>query len=320
MDTSNATPNVDAIAGYAGKNMGKIIGQILNGLDLAEDVTVVRGVKADRQLTKLTVKNGFRPFDSNVEDGNKDDLAYSGRTLSPKRGMRVLHIDTEKYRDTYMSEMLDPANPHKIPFAEFVWKKVVEKVQSELNDTTAYFGVHNATGDSAIDVADGYGTLLAADILAGKVVPVQTGALTESNAVAAFTKVYKSLPAPLKGKPKAKGGKLTGAKTRAYCSFDAYEKYIEDHTERFGKFTGSEDAVYLKGSAKSCQLWPVSWMGDSQRIIITPKSNMLFGTNRLSDLSKISTKKNLWTVIAGISALLCFQYADEEAIAVNDQA
>lgn len=262
------------------------------------------------KLTKLKVLAGAKPF-TDVFEAAGDALEYSGRDLVVRMGKRELLISPTKYRQSWMSEVMKPGvNPEDIPFAEYVWNQVMLELAAEINDSTAYNGVYNAAGATAADIATGFAKLIADEITATNLVPVVTGAITNTNAVSKFEQMWKSLPVTYR-----KAG------ANLYCSFNSYDKYQEDYREKYGKYMEVPDGGYgyIDGSSRKGVLKPVTWMNTSSRLITTPKENLLLGCDLLSDLNKINTVPALWTMQVGIAFGIGFQIRDLEAIKVNDQ-
>ena len=107
-----------------------------------------------------------------------------------------------------------------------------------------------------------------------------------------------------------------------YCSTDLWRKYQKDYRERYGKYTGPDDQglFYLDSALDKVQIKPCSWMKKSQRIIATPKENLLAGVDGMGDMDKMSVffKHEVfeWRWIFALG----FSIRDFEAIKVNDQA
>ena len=354
------TPNVTAIQNYAGKYERKLISTLVSGLDFMADTTGRFNLKEPLNLTKLLVADGARPYSSSV-DVSPDDLKYTGRTLSVKLGKRDIEIEPAKYIDTWQSEVLSGAiDDKKIPMEKFVWQKVIESIQAELNDKTAYFGFDSsnataysgaatyAAGDyitytvgtttdyykclsttvagedpvgtpakwqkvNAEAIAEGWGTIIADLLTAGTITAISTGTIDNAAVYAyeQFKKMWRSLPVPYR----KKGAVI-------YCSYNNWDYLFDDFENKIGKYTDTDQDgnFYLKGTGRRCRLIPATWMGTSGRLICTPKENMLFGTNVLSDLNKINTVEQLHTLQATVKFFLGFEIRDPEAIRVNDVA
>jgi len=305
-------PNISALAAYPGKFEQKLFSTLYNGLDVANDCTLVTGVKNDLNLTKLTVGNGIKPYTPTFAVSD-DDLAYSGRALSVKLAKRELLIEPLKYRSTWMSEVMRPGvNPDDIPFAPYVWEQVMMKIAQEVNDSVAYSGTYNGAGTAAADVATGFGTLIAAEITATNLTPVVTGAITNVNAVSKFEIMMKAQSSAYRKKG-----------FRIYCSYDTFDKYNEDYREKYKKYVQMNENGYysIDNTANKVEIVPATWMNSSQRLIATPKENLLVGTDEVADwTNRITTAPDIWTLKAGIAFAIGFQIRDLAAIKVNDQA
>lgn len=172
------------------------------------------------------------------------------------------------------------------------------------------------TNVNNLSVCDGPGTLIAQMITAGDIVPVATGAITNTNAVEKMRLVWKSAPVAVRKR-----------KLVMYVGPDVFEKYKEDYDTRYGKGNGINsdiedmDVIYLKGTGKKCEIRMATWMNTSQRIILTFLDNFLMGTNQLSDMNTIGkTVETLHGFKAICKFLLGFEFADPEVLFVNDQA
>lgn len=301
---------LDALAVYAGTHQKGLIATAVNGMDIANDVTVLPGIKKATQFTKLTVGSLLKPF-SSTHQPTADALQYSGRVLEVQVGKADLLINPEDYRQQYLAELMKPGvQTDSLPEEQFTWDQVMKAFAAELNNITAYNGKHNAAGTGAADVADGFGTILAAEILAGSVTPIATGALA-TDTVSKVEAVYKSLPVP-----------YLSMNTVAYMSYSSYFAYCEDYATKYGNqpIYNQFGQTFIRHSGGKCLIKPVSWMGNSGRVIITPKENMIMGTDLLGDANKINTVKDVWCLKAGIAMAIGFQFRDLAALRVNDVA
>lgn len=136
-----ALTDIQAISGYSGKYYQKIIRKIMATLDIATDVTLLRGVTAPQNLWGFDASEGLRPLDYNVEDTNKNNGAFSLRQIVPEIAMRIIKIIPEEFRDTFFSETLSE-NAKDLPggFAEYFWDQIIKTIAAEINNN-AYFGI-----------------------------------------------------------------------------------------------------------------------------------------------------------------------------------
>jgi hypothetical protein len=307
-----STPDLTALSAYAGKYEKGLFSILRNGMDILQDVTVMPGIKNTLKLTKLTVKDGVRTYREDF-DAAADDLAYSGRDLSVELLKRDIRINPLRYRNSWMSEVMRlGVNPDDLPFAQYVAEQVAIKIASEVNDN-CYLAATGA-GTTVASSFNGLGTLIASAITATSLTPVATGAITNTNAVEKHEQMMKSMPVAYRR-----------AGFNIYESFSNFDKYREDYREKYGKYfepvrDGGEDAYYIEGTNRRVKIIPCTWMGNSNRLIATPKENLLAGVDGLGDMDKIHTDVELeilrWRFLFAIG----FQIRDLAAIRVNDQA
>lgn len=352
------SPDISALSAYAGTNEKKLFSTLVNAMDFANDITVYKNVKTKVRMTKLRAGNGARPYSDTFEPtGN--DLVYTNRYLEVQAGKRDLQVFPSKYRETFMSEMLTPGNDVKeIPFAQYVMEQIMKENAAEINDEMVYFGfdkttavvfdagatytantdyvtfsngtttdyylcVSNTTAGqtplthaakwqnvNARAIAVGFKKRIADAVTASEVSVETTGSIGASTALAQFRAVYRKLSAPYR-----KAG------VNIYCSLDNADLLQDDIEDKIGKYTEKESGLlYLPGTNQKCKIIPATWMGTSGRLIATPKENLLFGTDLLSDLNKIRTDEHLRHLDLGMDFLAGTQIRDFGAMVVNDQA
>jgi hypothetical protein len=310
-----ATPDTTALAAYAGRYERALFATLRQKLSIFNDITVYPGIKSTVRLTKLTVNDGIRGYREEF-DSKDDDLSYSGRDISVELLKRDIKINPLKYRTTWMSEAMKPGvNPDDIPFAPFVNEAIMKQIAQEINKGS-YLA---AKGDMSTLAKsfDGLGTIVAKAINAETaeagtgLVPVATGAITNTNAVSKFEQMTRAM-AP----------EFQEEGFEHYVSKDLSDKYNDDYRERYKKYvTMNDDGTYfIDNTAKRIKIVPCTWMGSSQRIITTPKLNLLAGVDALGDTDKIHTDLELEIIKYRILFALGFQIRDLDAIKVNDQA
>lgn len=303
-------PDIAKLAAYAGVYEKQLFSTLFNALDVADDVTVIPDVKHKFQLTKLKVKKGIRPYSSIFEP--VDDQEYTGREADAELFKKDIQVAPLKYKPTWMGEMTKPGtDPQDMPFAKYVWNEEMKSVANEINDDTAYLGVRNPAGKTGADITDGYGTIIAKEIAAGKLAPVVLGDFAEADAVEKFETLMKSMQAAYR-----KAGFFI------YCSFDQSDKYNNNYRSLYKKYTeqNADGAFIIDNTQRRVIIKPVTWMGNSKRLIAAPKENMLMLTDRLSDLNTIHAVPMVHTVDAGIIGKIGFQVRDLDAMRVSDIA
>jgi hypothetical protein len=310
-----ATPDTSALAAYAGKFENALFSTLRARLTILNDLTVLPGIKNILNLTKLTVADGVRGYREDF-DSSDSDLKYSGRALATTLLKRDIKINPLKYRSTWMSQVMKPGvNPNDFPFYVFVNNSIMEQIASEIQ-RGAYLAVKGDESTLAKSF-DGLGTIIAAEIAkevanAGTgIVPIATGALSETNAVAKFEQMVASMPSD-----------FVDAGFPIFASIESARKYNTDYRERYGKFQEKDEKgnLIIDNTAGKVLIKPVSWMGTSGRLIASPTENLLAGVDALGDMDKIHTDLELEIIKYRVLFALGFQVRDKDAMRVNDQA
>lgn len=138
------TPDLSALAAYAGTHEKKLFSTLFNKFDAITDLTFYQGIKVATQMTKLRAGKGARPGSSTFQSSGKD-LVYTGTVLEPKWGKRDISVVPSEYFNTWMAELRSTGvNPKELPFAKYVWDQVAIELAAELNDRTVFFGFDKA--------------------------------------------------------------------------------------------------------------------------------------------------------------------------------
>jgi hypothetical protein len=366
--------DVSAITAYADEHKRPLIATLVNGLDIAKDILVIPNVKNKIALTKLTVGNGFRPY-SNITEFKDGQLAYSDRYLETKTGKRELLIDVRDFKTKHLAWRTSPGNRasktfQDMEFAPFVWMKVIEGLQREVNDETAYFGFDSSAtatyseaatyaanayvkytvngvleyfqnisgstttaGQDPIDtpakwmnvtaraVAPGLKTYIDA-LIAGGFAVTTTGVISSGpTALAAFKELYRDMLAPYKQQGVIIHASYTDTEFLLDGMDDLYKYTTPDVSAAIALGLIPIPGTNGKGWAK-----PATWLGTSRRLIAEPMqpgtamgTDLVMGTDLLSDANDIKHKENLWTTESGILLDIGFNIQDPAALRLGDQ-
>ncbi|MCZ8021208.1 MAG: hypothetical protein O9302_00315 [Cyclobacteriaceae bacterium] len=141
--------DVAAITAYADEHKRTIISTMVNGMDIAKDITVIPNVKNKIQLTKLRVGDGARPYVT-AHEPKAGSLIFSDRELATSTGKRDLLIDHRDFKNKHLAWRTRPGNSanknfNDMEFAPYTWDQILKGLQRELNDETAYFGFDKST-------------------------------------------------------------------------------------------------------------------------------------------------------------------------------
>lgn len=353
-----AVTDVEAIAKWAGQYDRKFMMQMLNGLDIFTDLTVDRNVsRHGKLLPKFTAKAGMRPLDLDVESNNRKERTLSGRKLYVYDCMKLFKIVPEELIESFLADMVAPGAV-QIPFAQWFWQREMEKLSSEINDNFYHSEFHADAADfnpastySAGDYVkftdsnfykclsntnagespishpakweeangvvcfNGPAKIFADEITAGNISPIATGVITSANALDKLELMYQNMtPAHRK-----KGGAFL-------VSEDTFWNYVKHEQSVFGATNTSNSGdgrKYIYGSNKKWEVVPVTWLENSNRVIVdVQRANLRVGTTIVGSAGP-SIGKIVPTVHGYLTSakwLLGFEIADLEPLYLNDQA
>lgn len=306
-------PTLD-LSVFSGEYSQEIITSVLNELDCAKDCTLLTGIPFKLTMPKLKAVAGVRPYRTQADFITSAE--FTDRTLEVFDSKKDLAIEPIKYRTTYLQKVdKGEYNPDNFLFEDLVMTEELRSYLAEINNDTAYLGVRDDAGNAAVDVANGWGTIIADAITAGDLVPITVGSITDANAIAKFEGMYKSLPAAWRK-----------VETKLYCSFENYDHYVESIPANKNVMVinsgnpDNETKYFLPTSRRKCEIVPATWMGTSDRLIITQKDNLVMGVAYSDSQPSIKMLPTLYGYEARILFFPGFQIADLEALFVSEAA
>lgn len=349
--------DITAIKGYIEKQDRQLINEMLNGLDLVTDLSVRRNVREPLALNKMTVDDGARPLNLDIEKA-KGGRKWTKRVLTPQRAMKIIKMVPEELRETFMSEMLD-INAKQVPFAQWVWAQEFAKIAAEINNNFYYSEFHGEPDEWASGDTYSVGDLVYFEEVIYKCVTDTSAGESPKSAAAkwkdADNQVICDGPDALIKKALSSEGLLT-VNTGTFDDTDAYE-YVkemwstipeeqkdkgmeanvsfgvhEDISIRSNTLFGSGKGISgvdieegrpfaMKGTSGRLIIKPRTWMRGSRRVIITHPGNLIVGMNQISDANKVG---KLVETLHGFRAIVKWmigaQFRDIANLYVNDQS
>lgn len=282
---------------------GSLFAANVIGWDLTEQGIEFRtNVNAPQTLTKLSTNGKPRPYRVN-DDKDNNGAKFEDRILTAFQSKWDFPFDFEDFRNTYLANSAFKG----MDLYEAALKHITDKYYDHLVTSTIYFGVRDAVGDSPEDICNGFGTIIAAEIIASNLTPVTTGAITSSNAEDKVKLVVRSLPKALRRR-----------KGVVYVSWDTFDKYADAYAENHGfQYQPSNTGDYRIDNTNYV-LRPVEWMGNSSRIIATLPNNLVFGTNQKA--AEVYPTMDYNVIKTRLLLPVGCQINDLESMAVNEQA
>lgn len=294
-----ATPDVSALATSFVGGANVFRQNLLNWNLRNQGIQVRTNVNTPQAMTKLSAVGGPRPY--RTQDDFTTGATFTDRILTAYQGKWDHQFDPENFRNDYLATLPD------MPFEQAAIDQVAKTYLDKVIKNTLYLGVRNAGGTAAVDLCDGWGTIIAAAITATTLTPVVTGAIAPTDAVTKVETLAEGVPTWMR--------EMGFMIYSSYNLFDKYKKHYRT-LNGFG-FEKSATGEYMLDGINA-KLMPVSWMGTSQRLIATVPGNLVFGT----DIEQITLHATPHLNILNIRQMMpvgC-QIQDLEAIVVNDQA
>jgi hypothetical protein len=255
-------------------------------------------VNTPQAMAKFSVDGEPRPY---RKDDDFNGATITDRVLIAYQSKYDQELDAEDLRNEYLADLPE------MPFEQYAVQQAARQYLAKLLTDTVYFGVRDAGGDAAVDICDGFGTIIAAAIVAGDLVPVATGAITVLNAVEKVELVADAVPVVMK---------KMGFTVK--CSYTTLEKYRKNYRTLYGfNFNKNEKGEY-KLDGINATLQPDETMGESSRLIATIANNMIIGTD--TERLAMYPTPHLNVLQNRIMFPLGCQIRDFEMMVVNDQA
>ena len=302
------------LTAFNGQVAQELLTEAVNGLDCAKNTKLLTNIPYKVILPKFTASAGARPY--RLQEDFVATLNGTDRTLEIKRAKMDFLIEPEKFRTTYLQNVRNGlTDPNAIPYESFLMQMQLDKFLSEINNDVAYLGAFNGSGTTAAAIADGWGTILAALISASTIAPETLGTINNTNAVAKFQQLYRSMPEVWRNKM-----------TNLYCSYEMFDNYKDNLPASANiVFVGTnnpegEEQLYLLGSNKRCKIIPATWMAGSDRVIITPQDNLVMGLGFGNDVPTIEIVPALSSLKCRINYFTGFQIADPAVVFCNEAA
>jgi hypothetical protein len=342
---------------YSKKMFSQMLNQLDIFKDLNVDRLVSRHGKL---LPKFMAQGGLRPLNTNITSNGPNQRKWSGRKLFVWDAMKIFNVKPDDLISSFQSDMLAPGAiqvPFAQWFWEKEMEKLASEVNDNFyfaestegalpfDNGAAYtysatvpqyvtFGelediyklkATTTAGQTPLShsakwekfnqkgICNGPGTIIAREITASKITPIVTGAITSSNALDKIELMYSSMTVPHRNK----GGIV-------FMSPDVYRKYLDHERTKYVNTVASPDfgdgKKYVYGTGKKWELKECSWMGSSQRIIMTQFENMTVGTNLQANPGITKSVETLHGTDSVSKFLLGFEIADLENFYCNDQA
>jgi hypothetical protein len=264
-------------------------------------------------LVRLRSASMLKPYATGGGfSATSDALTLSARILNARRCSFDASIIPLDLYNSWIGQLegAPPDSPFDIPLEQFMFEAIIDRIVDDL-EVAVWTGTYNASGTTAAATMDGILTLLTAAITAEE---VPTGnvadgdAITASNAFDQFKLIRDKIAPEYRSK-----------EMLCLCSVGVKDFYLSDYQATVGAipYNTGYDQVYLEGTR--AKIVAVPGMGSSQRVIITPKENLVYGYDVDGPSSSIITQEFNRTIKVMGDFRAGVNFRDGQVIWTNDQ-
>ena len=245
------------------------------------------GIRYKESVAALNGNAQFAPYKPSRRSNFNLDLDF--RTLETFFGSVVAQFEPNSAISTLLGAIGDTKGDGQIqaPTAKHVLALIAKSLSENLNNAI-WAGKRNASGDTTLDLFDGFDTITAQEIKEGKIAKEEgnymkfTDEITTANAVDIAKQVLFSLDPHLRAQT-----------CYMYCSQDFADKYNEGYllTHAGINYNNQYNQNAVEGSNGKLILCPLANKADSKFIHVSPKINMLVGYDQMGDSENVMVKE-----------------------------
>ena len=277
------------------------------------------GIRYKESVAAVSGNAQFAPYKPARRSNFNLELDF--RTLETFFGSVVAQFEPNSAVSTLLGAVGDTKGDGQmqVPSAKHVLALIAKSLSESLNNAI-WAGKRNATGDTTLDLFDGFDTITDADITAEKVAASKgnymklTDSITTANAVDVAKEVLFSLDPHLRAQT-----------CYMYCSQDFADKYNEAYllTHAGINYNTQYQQTVVEGSNGKLILCPLANKADSKYIHVSPKINMLVGYDQMSDAENVMVKEYEPFILSYIATMFFgvqFESVDKRRLKVIELA
>ena len=246
-------------------------------------MTGMPGVRNALHLGTAETKAQFAPYNASRKSSTTPDVEH--RTLKTFFGNASEDFDPNAYITTLLGEnaLFLGDGQKQAPSAKLVLACVAKSLGNNLHDVL-FTATRNDSGDTTADLFNGWGTIADAEITKGTIAKEKGNLLQLSedidnaNAVDIAKEIERSADQRLRNTDKF-----------LFCDqafADAYnDNYMLTHSGL--PYNDKFNQSHLEGSNGKTTIVPLACLAGTDKYFLTPKSNMLYGYDSMSDMEKV---------------------------------
>lgn len=287
--------------------------KIFTSLEIEKYCRQVPNVSDEYVMPSASITDVLQPYQKAwTPQGEASFNARINKVRQIKADMVLDNVD-EIYR-SYLGYMAVEGRDRKDwPIVRYIVEElIIPKMIEELNQASAtgeYAAPTPGTPGAFLDIVDGFLTIIANEITATNLTPITTGAVSQSDALDKFELFNDLMPT-----------KYSNMEGIIFCSATMKKWYQRDYRNNFGGTNDQAAKDNLKIDAtKKMIVGLESWEG-SQRMLFTPKNNMLVMYDKILTPNKLEFQIEKRDIIMLTDFKRGYGFGNLEEVHVNDQA
>lgn len=320
MAQSATLTDVAAYQAYVQDYHDELISRAFYSPETVQLSTTHEGVKGKKTLTRIKFVKGKAVSWKSDFSAATGVVALHPRTIEVNAIKRDLSFVPQEFEATYLGEFRKKGqNPGEdLPFEGYIMRTILdghaEEVEEALWQGVKAGSITPGTTPMA-QCFDGFLEIIKDEITGGgipgaAVIPVLGGAFTMTNIVDTIENMWKALGAGYKKMP-----------VDVYLSWNNFTLFNQAYRELYGfNFGSTEDARRKLDFSMNAQLIPLPGLGESDRVVLTPRGNLHVAYDDFADTSMFEFEKNKRVMDFWMDFKIGCQIAqvDEGGLIVND--
>lgn len=306
------------LGNYTRKYSQDIMKQVFHGIQLESMMTPISGVTDEYVASMATVSEILQPFHADFQA--KGTVKFTPR-VNKVRQIKgdVLLSGLDDLHRTYLAFLAEEGvTRDQWPIVRYITQEMLIPKMIEELDTLSATGDFSAntggTASAMIDSVDGILTIIADEITATNITPIATGAITRANILDKVDAFVDAIPT----KEKKALDAILVSETLATWYGRAYKETYGTVSNYNGNGEGKTFEHNIDNT--DIKLVGVNSFGSSQRMVASPKKNMLKMYDQILLPNRFEFQRHDRTVKLMIDFKRGWGFGSLDYVYVNDQA
>ena len=276
------------LGAYYRMNRAELLRKLYAQEEVRQYFQVIPGVQDEYVMTEIEVEEVVQPTNPNAEWSPKGVVAFKPEIIKVRDGKVDLPLklkDLEKKWIGYLKN--NGSSPQEFPFVAYIYERIIERIARDLNRCTingVYTVPTTTAAGSALHMFNGLLKVYADAVTDGKINVNPTGALLRSTIIDQVEETYDSVP-----------GEFKEMELAMLISPDWKREYFRRKRDVYGSNI-DYDPMNATVDFTTCRMVSPKYMNGSQKIIITPASNLILCEDGINEEESLMAQMNRRTL------------------------